>query len=61
MEPEVSLPRAQQRAACSYSEQYDPVQSLQSYPSKIHCNIIHHLRLDIPSCFYPSPQILECK
>jgi hypothetical protein len=56
MKHEGLLPRAQQPASCSYSEPYDLFQALQSYSFKIHFKVILHLRLDIPSGFYLSPQ-----
>jgi hypothetical protein len=50
MESEGSLPHSQELSTCPYPE---PDQS-SAHLSKIHLNIIHYLRLDLPSDLFPS-------
>jgi hypothetical protein len=56
MEPEGSLPCSQGPSTCPYSEpdQFNPVHTIPSYPSKIHFNTAPYLYLGLPSGLFPS-------
>jgi hypothetical protein len=56
MEPEGSIPCSQEPSTGLYPEPYEsnPIHTIPSYLSKIHFNILTHLRLGLPSGLFSS-------